>query len=214
MPTFPQVSTKRLLLREPCMDDVALFTDIFSDPQLRRYSNVPRHLTPHSVRIWTQWLCRAYFTRSACAWTIQLRDTGEAIGSVRFNRIDRPMKVAEVGFELLPAFRGLGLMLEALHAIIGLGELRFGLERIEASCANENVASLRVLQKCGFRRVLGKQVFMGPPEDRKACELYSLSLAPGGLQTKAGVPLPPDVHTRSPALRLQMAGLSAGGPRA
>gem|GEM_PF-2569872 len=177
MPVFPEVSTKRLRLREPCMDDVALFTDIFSDPMLRRYSNVPSHLTPHAVRVWTQWLCQAFHTRSACAWTMQLPSTGEAIGSVRFNRIDHQARTAEVGFELLPAFRGLGYMSEALLAIIGLGELRFGLERIEASCANENGASQKVLQICGFRRVLGKQVFMGPPEDQKVCDLYSLSLS-------------------------------------
>lgn len=173
---FPEITTERLRLRQPRSTDAVIFDEIFSDPATRRYSILPSRVTPEDVRVWTDWVCNAFYTSRACAWTIVLRDSDRPIGSIRFNRIDATFRIADVGFELLPMFRGCGYISEALRAVIALGQLKFRLHGIEASCALENDASQKALQKCGFRRVPGKLVFMGRNTDRKAFDVFYLSL--------------------------------------
>lgn len=55
-------------------------------------------------------------------------------------------------YKLLPAHWGQGLTTEALKALISFGFDQLQLHRIEAGCAVENVASIRVLEKAGLTR--------------------------------------------------------------
>ncbi|MNL48225.1 putative ribosomal N-acetyltransferase YdaF [compost metagenome] len=58
---------------------------------------------------------------------------------------------AEFGYSLSRAFWGKGLATEAARAIITFGFEVLALNRIEAKCMVENVASERVMQKAGLR---------------------------------------------------------------
>ena len=51
-----------------------------------------------------------------------------------------------------PAYRGAGLMPEALGAVLRFGFAQAGFNRICAEVLAGNAASVRVLEKCGFRR--------------------------------------------------------------
>ncbi len=60
--------------------------------------------------------------------------------------------LAELGYALSTAQQGRGLMPQALGQLLADLFYRTRLERIEARCAVDNRASLRVLEKLGFRR--------------------------------------------------------------
>jgi ribosomal-protein-alanine N-acetyltransferase len=60
--------------------------------------------------------------------------------------------LAEVGYALSSAFQSRGLMTEALRILLDDLFTNTPLERIEARCAVDNVASRRVLEKNGFGR--------------------------------------------------------------
>src|SRR5215208_2564007 len=60
--------------------------------------------------------------------------------------------LAEVGYALSTAFQSRGLMTDALEMLIDDLFHNTLLERVEARCATENVASQRVLEKTGFQR--------------------------------------------------------------
>lgn len=60
--------------------------------------------------------------------------------------------LAEVGYALSSAFQSRGLMTDALEMLIDDLFHNTLLERVEARCATENVASQRVLEKNGFLR--------------------------------------------------------------
>jgi [ribosomal protein S5]-alanine N-acetyltransferase len=59
--------------------------------------------------------------------------------------------LAEVGYALSTRYHSRGLMTEALGQLLGDLFTNTTLERIEARCAIDNIASRRVLEKNGFR---------------------------------------------------------------
>jgi ribosomal-protein-alanine N-acetyltransferase len=60
--------------------------------------------------------------------------------------------LAEVGYALSTAYQSQGLMTEALGQLLEDLFSNTNLERVEARCAIDNVASRRVLEKNGFQR--------------------------------------------------------------
>jgi ribosomal-protein-alanine N-acetyltransferase len=60
--------------------------------------------------------------------------------------------LAEVGYALSSAFQGQGVMTEALQRLLTDLFSHTLVERVEARCALENLASQRVLEKSGFER--------------------------------------------------------------
>lgn len=59
----------------------------------------------------------------------------------------------EVGYSIVPAYRGLGFAVEATRALIRDSLARPGIRKITAECLDDNAASLQVLEKLGMRRV-------------------------------------------------------------
>lgn len=84
-------------------------------------------------------------------WTIVV--DAEPAGWVSLDITSRDHHIGSVGYALAPPFHGRGLASGALRHVIGIAfdpdQLR--LERLEAVAAVGNVASRRVLEKCGFR---------------------------------------------------------------
>jgi [ribosomal protein S5]-alanine N-acetyltransferase len=84
-----------------------------------------------------------------------LIDVGGALaGDIEFNQIDRgTWQTANVGYLVDEPFRGRGVATAALRLVIreAFDELR--LHRLDAGVLLSNLASQRVLEKAGFRRI-------------------------------------------------------------
>lgn len=59
---------------------------------------------------------------------------------------------AQVGYVVHEPFRGRGFATRAVEALVERLEAQPGISRIWATCALDNPASTRVLEKCGFER--------------------------------------------------------------
>ena len=59
---------------------------------------------------------------------------------------------AEMGYDLMSEHWGDGYMTEAVEAMVSYGFNKLGLERIEATVDPENGASIRTLEKNGFKQ--------------------------------------------------------------
>ena len=76
---------------------------------------------------------------------------GQVIGTIGFMGPPQPVGdrlEAEVGYGLVSSARGIGLATEALGGIVGATD-RVAVQ-VRAAVAVDNVASLRVLERCGF----------------------------------------------------------------
>ena len=79
---------------------------------------------------------------------IVLKESDRIIGSIDYKYVPKD-GTTEVGYGLNPAYWGNGYMTEALTAFLEFGK-GLGIKRVLADTEKSNIASQRVLQKCGF----------------------------------------------------------------
>ena len=87
---------------------------------------------------------------------VELRATGEVIGDAGFEWIDRDRRDGDFGYFLLPAYWRRCIGTECARLVLQLA-FRCGARSMRASCDERNVASERVMQKCGLRRDAGSE---------------------------------------------------------
>jgi [ribosomal protein S5]-alanine N-acetyltransferase len=84
---------------------------------------------------------------------IFLRETGELIGDIALTEIQRAnLQSCWLGYLLDEQHNGKGYMTEAVRWVVGYAFDELTLHRIEAGVMPKNPASMRVLEKVGFRK--------------------------------------------------------------
>ena len=94
-------------------------------------------------------------------WGLERLEDKNLIGTICLWNLDRRTNSAEIGYELLPQYQGMGLMQEALNAIINYSFTDVGLNVLTAWTHKENAASSRLLERNGFRRDLEEEARNG-----------------------------------------------------
>ena len=78
---------------------------------------------------------------------------GVLIGESGLHRPPDASGSVEVGYAIVPAYRGRGFALEATRAVVEHALARPDVRRVVAACLEDNAPSIRVLEKLGMRRV-------------------------------------------------------------
>lgn len=84
-----------------------------------------------------------------CVYAITKADNGAFLGCCGIEPVDD--KTVEIGYWLGEPHWNQGYMTEAAHALIDMAFRTRDIERIDARCRVMNIASRRVIQKCGFQ---------------------------------------------------------------
>jgi ribosomal-protein-alanine N-acetyltransferase len=147
--TLPSLGTPRLLLRLMAPSDAA---DVFAyakDPEVLRYTT---GTTPRRLEETRAFLQGALSDPNGRVWAIRLRDQPTVIGGVDFG-LSSP-ETGSVHYVLARPHWSQGLMTEAVDAVCSWAFATLpSLVDIQTTVVDENVASVRVLEKCGFTRV-------------------------------------------------------------
>lgn len=83
-------------------------------------------------------------------WMIELKN-GTHIGELCFKGLNKDGS-AEIGYGISDEYQGNGYATEAVSAVVNWALRQSGVESITAETQAENIASVRVLEKCGFIR--------------------------------------------------------------
>ena len=89
-------------------------------------------------------------------WAIEERETSHFVGELGFADYKRDIEpslkgVPELGWALASQAHGKGYATEAVGAAVAWGEAHFGLARTVCLIQPENLASIRVAEKCGYK---------------------------------------------------------------
>ncbi len=129
---FPEIETKRLLLREVTPDDANDMFAYLSDENVVKHMGLDPFETLEDAIDEVNWYQSIYKEGTGIRWGITLKDSGKVIGSCGFlNRITKHHRT-EIGYELSKNFWGTGIAGETLEAVVKYGFRHFQLERIEA----------------------------------------------------------------------------------
>lgn len=93
---------------------------------------------------------RVWKERTGCYWKIESKQTGELLGVCGMSGYLAQHQRAELGYWLLPAYWGRGIMTEVLPVMIDHLFSQWQLHRLEAVVEEGNEASCRLAQRLGF----------------------------------------------------------------
>ncbi|SRR5579875_771327 len=148
--TFPELTTKRLQLRQLRPDDAEALLVIRSDPQVRAAYGREPYQTLAESQAFIQMIQATYAQRDGFFWAITRDADDTMIGSCTFWNFGDEYRYGEVGYELGRAHWGQGITTEAVAAIVAYGFTELDLHRIEANPLASNTASKRLLLRLGF----------------------------------------------------------------
>ncbi len=142
--------TERLGMRPYHPDDAEAFFALCSNPEVMRY--IPGEKKQGSVDEMRQMLADYpdYEKHGFGRWSCFYKETGEFIGFTGLKHLEDFGGEVDLGYRFFPEFWGKGIATES-----GLESLRYGfdvlgLKRIVGLAVPENIASRRVLEKCGL----------------------------------------------------------------
>lgn len=145
------IETPRLRLRPFTVDDAAAAHAWFGDPRVMKYtpSGVDRSVPDTRQRLTAYVAHQA--THGFSKWLIADRASDTPLGDAGLLQLPE-LGWIDLGFRLIPSCWGRGLATEAAQAWVtaAFGTLRIA--RLGAFAHPDNAASLRVLDKLGFRR--------------------------------------------------------------
>jgi len=158
----PILETSRLILKKISSEDAEDMFEYASDPEVTKYlSSWEYHKNIEDSLKFINLLLSRYEKGNPSDWGVYLKENGKLIGTCGFSFIDEKNMVGEVGYVLGRKYWNKGIMTEAVRKVIEFGFEKLNLNRIQARCKVENIASERVMQKVGmkFEGVLREAVF-------------------------------------------------------
>ncbi|MGO4571509.1 GNAT family N-acetyltransferase [Microvirga sp. 2TAF3] len=92
-------------------------------------------------------------------WAVEEKATGAFLGEIGFADFKRTIEpslegMPEIGWVLIPKAHGKGYATEAVRAATAWGDTHFGEARTVCIISPENLPSIRVAEKCGYREFL------------------------------------------------------------
>lgn len=151
---IPVLETPRLKLRAHCLDDFAESAAMWADPVVTKFFG--RQFDEEEV--WARYLRYAgnWAVFGYGFWVLEEKETGRFAGEVGYMHLRRDIQPhfhlpPEVGWILPVSAQGKGYATEAAIAAIAWGDAHVAEPRTTCIIHPENLPSIRVAEKCGFR---------------------------------------------------------------
>lgn len=138
-------------LREQQEKDVANFFKYYTDPEVNKYilTEVPQSLEEARRELYYWRNC--YYNNDGIYFAIADKKNDEMIGSIGLTSQNNYHRRIELSYDMAKEYWRRGIMTKATLAIIKYGFKNLGINRIEAVTSIYNEASVRLLEKCGFK---------------------------------------------------------------
>ena len=148
---LPTLATRRLRLRPLWEEDAAGMHQAYGDPvAMRFWDALPSRDLAETVEHVRR--SRAIDPQFHAAFAVETLDTGEFVGMVNYHARWAAARRLAVGWILVPRFWHLGLMREAMAALLRHCFDDLDTHRVEAEIEPENAASIRLAERLGFQR--------------------------------------------------------------
>jgi [ribosomal protein S5]-alanine N-acetyltransferase len=166
---YPTLYSDRLLLRQvqPC--DVESLYQCLNDPSVTRYMAFRPETSSSKERL-ARYFADCNDALTSLHFTILLREDCQFAGLCSFQRWNEREGTASLGYMIVPQLWGSGIATEAARTLLEFGFSDLLMSVVYASCEGGNLASRRVLEKCGFEptarstRAFGRAGATGHPE--------------------------------------------------
>lgn len=162
-----EIGTERLVLRQLALNDAAAFSKLADDYNISKMTGSLPHPFPlYSAEFKIMYLRQQKRRGLAYPYAITVNG-GELIGVMDLFRSAHDTAL-EIGYWIGKPYWGQGLSTEAAKAIIQEAKDRLGVQALMAGVFADNPASLRVLEKLGFKTTGSEEMYFSIARMEKA----------------------------------------------
>jgi len=148
---FPEFESERLLFRDIKQNDVDDLLEIYANESTLKYQVISPFHTIAEMKRYVEIIRDGYQNRYFVRWGLEHKETGKLIGLISLHHLEFWNYKAEVGYICNESFWNQGLITEAVGRLLDISMNKWGLHRVEAAIHPENGASIRVVEKLGFK---------------------------------------------------------------
>ncbi len=148
---FPILSTGRFVLREINIADAPLIHKLRSDQETNALIDRENSKSIDDALLFIDRIKSNVSRNESVYWVICFQNVSDLIGTIGYWNFNLSAETAEIGYELLREFRGQGIMNEVLPEVIRFGFEEMKLKWITAVTTEQNIRSVKLLEKFGFQ---------------------------------------------------------------
>lgn len=171
---MPEFTTPRLRLRKFTAADLEGVFSWASDPEVSRYVYWPVHKNKSDTQWFIDFCQREYAEKGIGPWAVELLSSGQVIGECAYGVMDLANRRIELAYFFARPHWGQGIAAEALNPLLKFGFEELRMNRLEARCMPANLASERVMQKCGMTLEGVLREFVYSQGQYHSAKVYSL----------------------------------------
>lgn len=150
-----EFTSERLILRPYCPGDGALYFRMIRENWDHLYEFLPSLLekmqNEAEAEAVIRWQNSEWQQRNLFIFGVWEKTSGSYIGEAYLANPDWHVPSLELGYFLLKASTGKGFATEAARALLRLAFEHMQVSRVDLQCREDNEASQRVAERCGFR---------------------------------------------------------------
>ena len=149
-----KLETPRLIMRDISLLDIEMIHQLHSLPETDRYNTLGIPETKEvTSKLVFEWIVQQQGDpRTSFIFYVEEKGTAEFIGLMGMRLGKLNYRIGEVWYKTHLKQWGKGYTTEALKKLLDFCFTELKLHRIEAGCAVENIASVKVLEKVGMTR--------------------------------------------------------------
>lgn len=142
----------RLYFREFTDNDIQILFELNSNPNAIRFVHEPAPTIENVTSILHDNILPQYELYGHGRWAVHLKSNDEFIGWCGLKYIKEANEI-DLGYRLKEEYWGKGYGCEAAKATIDYGLKILKLKRITATVLPENIASWKIMEKCGMKYI-------------------------------------------------------------
>ncbi|WDP88529.1 MAG: GNAT family N-acetyltransferase [Desulfobacter sp.] len=146
------IETKRLVIQKLSVSDAPFILALLNDQGWLRYIGDKGVRTLEDARSYIlNGPMQSYEEFGFGLFLVKLKEADSSIGICGLLKRDYLAHV-DLGFALLSEYRGKGYAAESAAAVLGHGKKQFGFRHVSAIAQPDNLRSIKVLKKIGFKQ--------------------------------------------------------------
>ena len=146
----PELAIAGARLRAWTVNDAPVLVAAWCDVDVAAWNSVPPEPTVELATRWIEGVPERAARRRSFDWVIDIPDAG-IVGEVGLSGFSDRHRGAFIGYWLLPPGRGRGLATQAVAAVTAWAHETLELDAVVARCAIENLPSVAVAERAGYR---------------------------------------------------------------
>jgi len=146
------IETERLILRTFTPDDAQYIYDLNFDPDVTQYTGDPIRDIEHAKQVLEKTILPQYALYNHGRWAVLVKPDLEFIGWCGLKARPERNEI-DLGYRFKKQAWGKGYATETAYACLKYGFEKLMIKRIVGRSMPQNIASLKVLEKCGMTYV-------------------------------------------------------------